>query len=68
MISIFMSVVSNRVLGEASLPVALVILLLFIGIGILFDIVGMSVASASEAPFHSMAARKVAAASQARCV
>ena len=35
------------------------ILLFIILVGILFDIIGMAVATADEKPFHSMAARKV---------
>ena len=38
---------------------AFLILLAIILIGIIFDIIGMAVASADEKPFHSMAARKV---------
>ena len=37
----------------------IVILLVIIFIGILFDIIGVAVTSADEKPFHSMAARKV---------
>ena len=39
--------------------VAFLILLMIVFIGILFDIVGMAVATADEKPFHAMAARKV---------
>ena len=41
------------------MAVAFLILLMIILVGIVFDIVGMAVASADEKPFHSMAARKV---------
>lgn len=44
--------------------VAFIILLLIIGVGIIFDIVGMAVATADEKPFHAMAARKVKGAKQ----
>ena len=64
-ISMVMSIVSDRVLSAVDIFVAFFILLVFIAIGILFDIIGMSVATASEIPFHSMAAKKVTAASQA---
>ena len=39
--------------------VAFLILFTIIFVGIIFDIIGMAVASADEKPFHSMAARKV---------
>lgn len=49
----------------SSLPVAFVILLVIILVGIIFDVVGMAVASADEKPFHSMAAKKVPGAQEA---
>ena len=57
-ISALLSLVSNELLGRASLPVSFVILLAFIAIGILFDIVGVAVTSADERPFHAMASHK----------
>jgi CBS domain containing-hemolysin-like protein len=45
--------------------VAFLILMGIILIGIVFDIVGVAVASADEKPFHSMAARKVPGAQDA---
>ena len=53
------SLVSDAVMGNSSILVAFCILLCIIFLGILFDIVGMAVATADEKPFHSMAARKV---------
>ena len=44
--------------------VAFLILLAIIMVGILFDIIGMAVATADEKPFHSMAARKVSGAQE----
>ena len=57
-ISAVLSLVSNELLGRASLPVSFAILLAFIAIGILFDIVGVAVTSADERPFHAMASHK----------
>ena len=65
LISGIISLVSDEVMASSSLPVAFCILLVIIFVGILFDIVGMAVASADEKPFHSMAARKVPGAQQA---
>lgn len=47
------------------MALALVVLSLFILIGIVFDIIGLAIATASEAPFHSMASRKVKGAKNA---
>ncbi len=53
------SFLSDLIMSGSSMPVAFFILLLIILVGIIFDIIGMAVASADEKPFHSMAARKV---------
>ena len=44
---------------------AFLILFIIVFIGILFDIVGVAVTSATDTPFHSMAARKVPGAREA---
>ena len=53
------SLVSDTVMEGSSIGVAFLILLLIIFVGIIFDIIGMAVATADEKPFHSMASRKV---------
>lgn len=58
-ISGIISLVSDEVMDSSSLPVAFLILLAIVMVGIVFDIIGMAVATADEKPFHSMAARKV---------
>ena len=58
-ISAAISLVSDYVMGKSSMVVAFLILLMIVFIGILFDIVGMAVATADEKPFHAMASRKV---------
>jgi len=65
LISGTISLVSDEVMAGSSLAVAFVILLAIIFLGILFDIIGMAVATADEKPFHSMAARKVPGAHEA---
>ncbi len=56
---------SSNALMEASGMVAACFILLFIVfLGIIFDIVGVAVASAEERPFHSMAAKKVPGAAE----
>ena len=58
-LSAAMSLCSGAVLEDAGYVTATLILLLFIALGILFDIIGVAVTTADEKPFHSMAARKV---------
>lgn len=58
-VSALISLISEEVMDGSSIFVAFVILLIIILIGILFDIIGVSVTSADETPFHAMAARKV---------
>ena len=53
------SFVSDEVMSSSGIVTAFLILLAIILLGIIFDIIGMAVASADEKPFHSMAARKV---------
>ena len=59
LISGTISFLSDAVMSSSSMGVAFLILLAIILIGIIFDIIGMAVATADEKPFHSMAARKV---------
>lgn len=58
-ISFIFSFVSEITLPKVNLLFEIVLLFLFIGIGILFDMIGVSVTSSSLAPFLSMASRKV---------
>ena len=53
------SMISDEIMASSGMIVAFLILLAIILIGIIFDIIGMAVATADEKPFHSMAARKV---------
>ena len=59
LISGTISLLSDILMENSSMVVAFLILLFIILIGIIFDIIGMAVATADEKPFHSMAARKV---------
>ena len=58
-ISATMSFLSNEVLSGGGLVLSFVVLLSIVLLGIVFDIIGMSVTAAEEKPFHSMAAKKV---------
>ena len=53
------SLLSDVLMENSSMAVAFLILFFIILVGILFDIIGMAVATADEKPFHAMAARKV---------
>ncbi|MBN2852754.1 MAG: Mg2+ and Co2+ transporter CorB [Clostridia bacterium] len=57
--------VTSKVLQDVSVVTAMIILAIIIFIGIIFDTVGISVASASVATFHSMAAKKMYGAKKA---
>lgn len=59
LISGTISLLSDVIMSISTMFVAFLILLTIIFVGILFDIIGMAVATADEKPFHSMAARKV---------
>ncbi len=58
-LSMSLSFVSETTIKEASLPISILITVFFICLGILFDIIGVSVTASDEAIFHSMSARKV---------
>ena len=62
-LSIFLSFVSELTIPKANLVVGIIICLIFVFIGILFDIIGVSVTSADPKVFHSMSSRKVRGAS-----
>lgn len=65
LLSVLMSYTSKRALESVGNIIAFVILLVFISIGILFDIIGVASTVATEKRFHSMAARRVNGAKQA---
>ena len=64
-VSGMISLISDEVMANSGLLAAFAILLGIVFWGIIFDIIGMAVATASEKPFHSMAARKVPGAQEA---
>jgi hypothetical protein len=60
-ISIILSLLSSEVLSIVPIIAAVLILFAFVFIGIIFDIIGLAVATANEKPFNSMAAQKIKA-------
>ena len=64
-LSAALSLASETVLGSAGLVLAVLVLLAFIALGIVFDIIGVAVTAADPRPFHSMAAHKEKGAAEA---
>lgn len=58
-ISLIMSVITELIIPNAFLVISIILVLLFIFIGIVFDIIGVAVTTADDKIFHSMASRKV---------
>lgn len=63
--SLFFSLLSEMALSNASIVVAVIVILVFISLGIYFDVLGLAVASADIQNFTAMAARKVVGSKQA---
>ena len=63
-LSAVLSLASESMLSGAGVAAALLMLAVFIGLGILFDIIGVAVTSADPRPFHAMASHKEKGAKQ----
>ncbi|MDD2181568.1 MAG: hypothetical protein PHW32_04280 [Bacilli bacterium] len=59
MISLAFSFISEITIPNVNMLVGIILVIIFILIGVLFDIIGIAVASADIKPFHSMNAKKV---------
>jgi len=64
-ISLFFSFASETLMPNVSIWIGILLVIIFIGLGILFDMIGVAVTSSDEKPFHSMSAKKVRGASVA---
>ncbi len=64
-LSAVLSLLSETALDGAGYAVALGVLAVFIGLGIVFDIIGVAVTAADPRPFHSMAAHREKGAKEA---
>lgn len=64
-ITFIMSLSSESALKDVNIFVSLIIVLVFIFLGIIFDMIGISVTVADKKVFHSMAAKKVSGAKTA---
>lgn len=58
-ISLFFSFASESVIPNVNIIIGIILVILFIFIGVLFDMIGIAVTAADEAPFHSMNSRKI---------
>lgn len=54
--SMVFTLVSTNVLGSAGYIASFIALAVFVALGIVFDMIGVAATTATEAPFHSMAA------------
>lgn len=61
-VSVLLSFIASITLSDVALWLGVLVTILFIVIGIAFDIIGVSVTTAEESVFHSMNSRKVKAA------
>ena len=57
--------IADELLAQSVLAVSFIVLFSIVGIGIVFDMIGVAFTAAPEQPFHSMAARKLPEAKQA---
>lgn len=64
-ISFVFSLVSELTLSKVNLIIGIIILILFITIGIIFDMIGVAVTSTTESPLHAMSAKKIKGAKKA---
>lgn len=64
-LSASLSLVSESMLAGADIVIAVAILAIFIGLGIVFDVIGVAVTAADARPFYSMAAHKEKGAKEA---
>ena len=64
-ISSIMQMIQAGLMSNVNLAMAFVILIVFVLIGIIFDIIGVAVTSANEIPFHSLSSQKIRGAKEA---
>ena len=64
-ISSIMQMIQAGLMSKVNLAMAFVILIIFVLIGIIFDIIGVAVTSANETPFHSLSSQKIRGAKEA---
>lgn len=65
LISIIFTVISETVIPNVGILLGTVLILIFILVGVIFDMIGLAVATAEEAQFNSMVAKRVKGAKMA---
>ncbi len=65
LLSLSFSIISELALGNASIIVSVLVILTFIAVSILFDMLGLAVASSNIETFTAMASRKIKGSKQA---
>ena len=63
-LSVGLTAASESVLSDASLIASLIVLVLLIGLGVVFDMIGVAVTSSSDSPFVAMASKRLRGAKQ----
>lgn len=58
-ISVFFTFISETIIPNVNIVLGIILTLVFVLIGVLFDMVGVAVTASDEAIFHSMASRKI---------
>ena len=58
-ISMLFSTLSSLLIPNVNIFAGVIIVILFIAIGVIFDMIGIAVTSSNEKPFHSMSAKKM---------
>lgn len=64
-ISVIFTLISETVIPNVGLIMGVILTLMFIFIGVVFDMIGIAVATADEAQFHSMSSKRVKGAKMA---
>lgn len=64
-IALGVTILSTAVIATLPVAAALFVIAVIVAVGILFDVIGLATATAREAPFHAMAAKRVHGAAQA---
>ena len=58
-ISVIFTLISETAIPNVGIIVGIILTIIFILIGVIFDMIGIAVATADEAQFHSMAAKRI---------
>lgn len=58
-ISLIFSLISETIIPNANIFISIILVLVFIGLGILFDIIGVSITVADMKVFNSMSSKKI---------